>query len=105
MYAFADHFSKLGLVSVSPQYRLASAKTNTTGKVVASGGYAGGHLAASTAMFDFNEETDDLKISPAHNVRSDLPPTMTFHGTADPTTSFKCAQSAALMGVWVKRPS
>ncbi|MFN7562658.1 MAG: alpha/beta hydrolase, partial [Prosthecobacter sp.] len=151
MYAFADHFAKLGLVSISVQYRLASAKTNTTvfdcvkdvrsairyvrahadelgidpGKIIASGGSAGGHLAASTAMFDFNEDSDDLNISPtpnalvllfpvidtsaegygnarigerwkelspAHNVRPGLPPTITFHGTADITTPFKGAQ-------------
>lgn len=151
MYAFANHFAKLGLVSISVQYRLASAKTNTTvfdcvkdvrsairyvrshadelgidpGKIIVSGGSAGGHLAASTAMFDFNEDSDDLKISPvpnalvllfpvidtstegygnakigerwkelspAHNVRPGLPPTITFHGTADPTTPFKGAQ-------------
>lgn len=151
MYAFADHFAKLGLVSISVQYRLASVKTNTTvfdcvkdvrsavryvrahadelgidpGKVIVSGGSAGGHLAASTAMFDVNEDSDDLKISPvpsalvllfpvidtsaegygnarigerwkelspAHNVRPGLPPTIIFHGTADPTTPFKGAQ-------------
>jgi acetyl esterase len=152
MYAFPNHFAKLGLVSISVQYRLASAKTNTTvfdcvkdvrsairyvrahadelgidpDKIIVSGGSAGGHLAASTAMFDFNEDTDDLKIStvpsalvllfpvidtsaegygnarigerwkelsPAHNVRPGLPPTIIFHGTADPTTPFKGAQS------------
>lgn len=152
MFSFADHFAKLGLVSFSVQYRLASAKTNTTvfdcvkdvrsavryvrahadelgidpGKIIVSGGSAGGHLAAATAMFDaVNEEGDDLKISPipnalvllfpvidtstegygnariggrwkelspAHNVRPGLPPTITFHGTADPTTPFKGAQ-------------
>jgi acetyl esterase len=151
MYAFADHFAKLGLVSISVQYRLANAKSNTTvfdcvkdvrsamryvrahadelgidpGKIIVSGGSAGGHLAASTAMFDVNEDGDDLTISPmpnalvllfpvidtsaegygharigerwkelspAHNVRPGLPPTMTFHGTADPTTPFKGAQ-------------
>ena len=151
MYAFADHYAKLGLVSISVQYRLANAKTNTTvfdcvkdvrsavryvrahaaelgidpGKIIASGGSAGGHLAASTAMFDVNEDGDDLNISPtpnalvllfpvidtsaegygnarigerwkelspAHNVRPGLPPTITFHGTADPTTPFKGAQ-------------
>ena len=151
MYAFADHYAKLGLVSVSVQYRLASTKTNTTvfdcvkdvrsavryvrahaaklgidpGKIIASGGSAGGHLAASTAMFDVNEDSDDLKISPtpnalillfpvidtskdgygntkigerwkelspAHSVRSGLPPTITFHGTGDTTTPFKGAQ-------------
>lgn len=151
MYAFADHFAKLGLVSISVQYRLASTKTNTTvfdcvkdvrsavryvkahagelgidpGKVIVSGGSAGGHLAASTAMFDVNEDSDDLKVSPtpnalvllfpvidtskdgygnakigerwkelspAHNVRAGLPPTITFHGTGDTTTPFKGAQ-------------
>ena len=151
MYAFADHYAKLGLVSISVQYRLASTKTNTTvfdcvkdvrsavryvkahagelgidpGKVIVSGGSAGGHLAASTAMFDVNEDSDDLKISPtpnalillfpvidtskdgygnakigdrwkelspAHNVRAGLPPTLTFHGTDDITTPFKGAQ-------------
>lgn len=151
MFSFADHFAKLGLVSISVQYRLASVKTNTTvfdcvkdvrsalryvkahagelgidsNKIIVSGGSAGGHLAASTAMFEVNEESDDLKvspapnalvllfpvidtskegygnarigerwqeISPAHNVRPGLPPTITFHGTADPTTPFKGAQ-------------
>ena len=152
MFSFADHFAKLGHVSFSVQYRLASAKTNTTvfdcvkdvrsavryvkthadelgidpGKIIVSGGSAGGHLAASTAMFDaVNEDSDDLKVSPtpnalvllfpvidtstegygnarigerwkelspAHNVRAGLPPTITFHGTADPTTPFKGAQ-------------
>lgn len=151
MYAFADHFAKLGLVSISVQYRLASAKMNTTvfdcvkdvrsavryvkahagelgidsGKIIVSGGSAGGHLAASTAMFDVNEDGDDLgvspvpdalvllfpvidtsaegygnakiggrwkELSPAHNVRPGLPPTIIFHGTADPTTPFKGAQ-------------
>lgn len=93
MYAFADHYAKLGLVSISVQYRLASTKTNTTvfdcvkdvrsavryvkahagefgidpGKVIVSGGSAGGHLAASTAMFDVNEDGDDLNISPTPN--------------------------------------
>jgi acetyl esterase/lipase len=93
MYAFADHYAKLGLVSISVQYRLASTRTNTTvfdcvkdvrsavryvrahaaelgidpGKIIASGGSAGGHLAASTAMFDVNEDSDDLKISPTPN--------------------------------------
>lgn len=152
MFSFADHFAKLGLLSFSVEYRLASAKKNTTvfdcvkdvrsavryarahagelgidpDKVIVSGGSAGGHLAASTAMFDVNEDSDDLKVSPvpnalvllfpvidtstegygnarigerwkelspAHNVRPGLPPTITFHGTADPTTPFKGAQA------------
>ncbi|MBL9142542.1 MAG: alpha/beta hydrolase [Verrucomicrobiaceae bacterium] len=152
MYPFADHYAKLGLMSFSVQYRLASAKTNTTvfdcvkdvrsalryirihaselgidpDKIIVSGGSAGGHLAAATAMFDtVNEEGEDTKISttpsalillfpvidtskegygnarigerwkelsPAHNVRAGLPPTITFHGTGDITTPFKGAQ-------------
>lgn len=152
MYPFADHYAKLGLVSFSVEYRLASAKKNTTvfdcvkdvrsavryvrshagelgvdpEKIIVSGGSAGGHLAAATAMFDVNEDSDDLKVSPtpsalillfpvidtsteaygnarigerwkelspAHNVRAGLPPTITFHGTADPTTPFKGAHA------------
>lgn len=152
MFSFADHFAKLGLVSFSVEYRLANAKKNTTvfdcvkdvrsavryvrghaaefgidpHKIIVSGGSAGGHLAAATAMFDaVNEDSDDLKVSPmpnalvllfpvidtstegygnakigerwkelspAHNVRPGLPPTITFHGTGDVTTPFKGAQ-------------
>jgi len=152
MYPFADHYAKLGLVSFSVQYRLANAKTGVTvfdcvkdarsavryirarasefgidpDKIIVSGGSAGGHLAASTAMFDaVNEDGEDTKISPtpsalillfpvidtskegygnarigdrwkelspAHNVRPGLPPTITFHGTGDTTTPFKGAQ-------------
>lgn len=37
-------------------------------KIIASGGSAGGHLAAATAFItDFNEETDDLNVSPIPN--------------------------------------
>lgn len=152
MYPFADHYAKLGLVSFSVEYRLANAKKNVSvfdcvkdvrsavryvrahasdlgidpDKIVVSGGSAGGHLAAATAMFDtVNEDGEDTKIStapsalillfpvidtskegygnakigerwqelsPAHNVRAGLPPTITFHGTADPTCPFKGAQ-------------
>lgn len=86
------------------------------------GGSAGGHLAASAALFDeFNEDDDDLNISarpdylilmnpvidtssqgygqakigerwrelsPVHNVKSGLPPTLIFHGTADAVTPY-----------------
>jgi acetyl esterase/lipase len=152
MYPFADHYAKLGLVSFSVQYRLARAKTGVTvfdcvkdarsavryirshagelgidpDKIIVSGGSAGGHLAAATAMFDaVNEDGEDAKVSstpnalillfpvidtskegygntrigerwkelsPAHNVRAGLPPTITFHGTGDTTTPFKGAQ-------------
>lgn len=94
MYPFAAHYAKLGLVAISLQYRLHSAKTGVSvfdcvkdarsavrhirahavelginpQKVVVSGGSAGGHLAAATALFDgVNEEGDDLKVSPVPN--------------------------------------
>jgi acetyl esterase/lipase len=152
MYPFADHFAQLGMVGISVQYRLASAKTGVTvfdcvkdarssvryvrahaaelgidpEKIIVSGGSAGGHLAAATALFDkVNEDTDDLKvspvpnalvllfpvidtstegygnakigerwqeISPVHHVRAGVPPTIIFHGTADPTCPFKGAK-------------
>ncbi len=152
MYPFADHYAKLGLVGISVQYRLDDPKTQTTvfdcvkdarsavryvkahaaelgidpQKIIVSGGSAGGHLAAATAIFDgVDEAGDDAKISPtpsalvllfpvidtskegygnskigerwkelspAHNVRAGLPPTITFHGTGDTTCPFKGAQ-------------
>lgn len=152
MYPFAAHYAALGMVGISVQYRLYSARTGTTvfdcvkdarsairyirshaadlgidpQKIVVSGGSAGGHLAAATAMFDgVNEDGEDTKvspvpnalvllfpvidtsaegygnakcgdrweeISPAHQVRSGLPPTITFHGTGDTVTPFKGAQ-------------
>jgi len=94
MYPFADYFAKHGLLGISVEYRLLSAKTGVTvfdcvkdarssmryvrahaaelgidpQKIIASGGSAGGHLAAATALFDgVNEETDDLKVSPVPN--------------------------------------
>lgn len=153
MFPFAAHFAKLGMVGISVQYRLSSKHTDFTvfdcvkdarsamryvrahaaelgidpQKIVASGGSAGGHLAAATALFDgVNEDTDDLKvspvpnalvllfpvidtstegygnakigprwqeISPVHQVRAGVPPTIIFHGTADTTTPFKGAKA------------
>ena len=152
MYPFAAHYAKLGLVGISLQYRLNNAKAGVTvfdcvkdvrsamrylhshanelgidpKKIIVSGGSAGGHLAASTALFDkVNEEGDDLtlnvtpaalvllfpvidtsksgygqakigerwqELSPAHNVRPGLPPTITFHGTGDTVTPFAGAR-------------
>jgi acetyl esterase/lipase len=152
MYPFADHYARLGLVGISVQYRVYSPKGPTTvfdcvkdarsavryvkahaaelgvdpQKIIVSGGSAGGHLAAATAMFDgVDEAGEDTKISPtpsalvlffpvidtskegygnakigerwkdlspAHNVRAGLPPTITFHGTGDTTCPFKGAQ-------------
>lgn len=153
MFPFAAHFAKLGMVGISVQYRLANAKAGVTvfdcvkdarssmryarahaaelgidpQKIIASGGSAGGHLAAATAQFDgVDEDTDDLKvspvpnalvllfpvidtskegygnakigekwqeISPVHQVRAGVPPTIIFHGTGDTTTPFKGAKA------------
>ena len=85
----AKHFSKRGVVCFLVDYRTKN-KNNTTPfecvkdaksairfirkkasyfrvdttKIIASGGSAGGHLAAATALIDiYNEATDDLSIS------------------------------------------
>lgn len=90
MFPFADHFAKLGLVGISIQYRLHSTKTGVSvfdcvhdaraavryvkahaaelgidpGKIIVSGGSAGGHLAAATALFDgVDGAGDDVSVS------------------------------------------
>lgn len=90
MYPFAAHYSKQGLVGISVQYRLYNAKAGITvfdavkdarsavryvrahakdfgidpQKIIVSGGSAGGHLAAATAMFDdVNEAEEDTRVS------------------------------------------
>lgn len=94
MYPFAAHYAGLGLVSVSLQYRLHSAKSGVSvydcvkdarsavrhlrshaaelgidpQKIIVSGGSAGGHLAASTALFDkVNEQGEDPAVSTTPN--------------------------------------
>ena len=94
MYPFADHYAKLGLVGISVQYRLHNSKRNTTvfdcvkdarsalryvrahaadlgidpGKIIVSGGSAGGHLAVATALFDgVDEAGEDVAVSCAPN--------------------------------------
>lgn len=89
-YKFADHFAKLGYVGISVEYRLLSKTNGVTvydcvkdGRsairylrqhaaelgidphhIAVCGGSAGGHVAASTALFDdINEAGDDAKIS------------------------------------------
>ncbi len=85
----AKYFSSRGLICVLVDYRTRSKQGTTpfeslkdaksamryikkngtklgidTSKIIASGGSAGGHLAAATALVDgFNETTDDLSIS------------------------------------------
>jgi acetyl esterase/lipase len=94
MYPFADHFAKLGLVGVSVEYRLLNAKQGTTvfdcvkdgrsavrfvrshaallgidpQKIIVSGGSAGGHVAAGTALFDgVDEQGESTEASCAPN--------------------------------------
>lgn len=153
MYPFADHYAKLGLVGISVQYRLYNPKLGVSvldcvkdarsalryvkthaqelgidpQRIIVSGGSAGGHLAAATAMFDgVNEDGENAsvsttpaalillfpvidcskegygqakigdrwqEISPVHQVRAGLPPTITFHGTGDTVTPFAGAQA------------
>jgi len=89
-YPYADHFAKLGLLGVSLEYRLINAKAKTTPfesvqdgrsavrylrrhaaelgidpeKIVVSGGSAGGHVAAGTALFEgIDEPGEDTGVS------------------------------------------
>ena len=94
MYPFAHHFAELGMVGISVEYRLAARQPAAGAltpfdcvqdvrsalrflkkhasdfgidpkRIVVSGGSAGGHLAAATALFDrVNDPADDLSISP-----------------------------------------
>lgn len=94
-YPIADWFRQKGFLGISLEYRLLNAKTKATvfdcvkdgrsavryirshadelgidpQKIVVSGGSAGGHVAAGTALFDnVNEDSDDLTVSPQPNV-------------------------------------
>lgn len=152
MYPFAAHYAAKGMVGISIEYRLMKPNSGVTpfdcvadgrsamryikshaaelgidpAKVAVSGGSAGGHVAAGTALFDgVNVPEDDLKVSPApaamvllfpvidtskegygnskcgerwkeisplHQVRPGVPPTIVFHGTGDTTTPYKGAK-------------
>ncbi len=94
MYPFAAHFAELGMVGISLEYRLVTTKgTNTVfdcvkdgrsamryiranakelgidpNRIAVNGGSAGGHVAASTALFHgVDESTDDMKFSSVPN--------------------------------------
>ncbi|MBN1986835.1 MAG: alpha/beta hydrolase [Prolixibacteraceae bacterium] len=86
----AEYFASRGMVAICPDYRTKSRHATSpfesvkdarsamryiklhatelgidTGKIVAGGGSAGGHLAACTAIIDkVNEATDNLSVSP-----------------------------------------
>ena len=89
-YPFARHFADIGMVGISVQYRLCNPKLGVTvfdcvkdarsavryvrshadelgidpGRIVVSGGSAGGHLAASTALFDgVDQQGEDTSVS------------------------------------------
>lgn len=92
MYPFAAHYARHGWVGISLQYRLYNPKTGISvfdcvkdvrsamrylrdhagelgidpAKIVVSGGSAGGHLAAATALFDeVNEAGESGEVTPA----------------------------------------
>lgn len=86
----AEYLASRGIIAICPDYRTKNRHNTTpfesvkdarsamrylklhgpeigidTSKIIASGGSAGGHLAACTAIIDdINEETDDLSVSP-----------------------------------------
>ena len=89
-YPFADHFAQQGMVGISVEYRLHDKDADVSvfdcvkdarsavryvrkhaselgidpNRVIVSGGSAGAHLAAGTALFDeVNDTSDDLSIS------------------------------------------
>lgn len=94
MYPFADHAAAIGMVGVSVEYRLMNKETGVTpfecvkdgrsavrylrahaaelgidpAKIVASGGSAGGHVAAATALCDgIDEPGEDVSVSSIPN--------------------------------------
>lgn len=148
MYPFAADLAKrYGMVGICPEYRLYKPDKSVTvfdcvedacssvryvrshpdefgidpDKIVVAGASAGGHLAASCALFSDDEEavasTPNAmvllfpvidtsaegygqkkigerwkELSPVDHVRAGLPPSITFHGTGDKTTPFAGAK-------------
>ena len=147
-YPHSRYFALRGMVAISAQYRtrdshgtgpfacIADGKSAIRwvrahaaelgvdpGRIVAGGGSAAGHVAASTALLQGLDEPDEdlsissrplalilfnpvidttekgygaeklgarqIEASPVHHVRSGLPPTIVFHGTADTTVPFE----------------
>jgi len=134
----AKHFAGKGAVAICADYRVKSRHGTTPfesiadgkaaiaylrahakelgidpGRIVAAGGSAGGHVAASAALLPpadhriaalvlFNPVTDTsskgfasdrfgdrgMEASPVHHVTKGAPPAILFHGTADTTVPF-----------------
>jgi len=152
-YPIVYEFVKRGMIGISAEYRFRDSAEGTTvfdcvrdgrsvvryvrqhakelgvdpRQIIVSGGSAGAHIAAGTALFDtVNEVTDAMdisampnvlvlyypvidtspegygankigeqwrKLSPLHNIKEGLPPTLLFHGTSDKVTPFKGAKN------------
>lgn len=148
---YAKYYSSKGYVCFIPNYRVRSTENSRaidsvldaqdafsfirknalrfaldSNKIIASGGSAGGHLAASLATLEDHRNNDFSKpnalilfnpvcvvdneknprrfsferlgvrgteISPYHNIKKDMPPTIIFHGTEDRLVAFKTAES------------
>ncbi|MCG9792306.1 alpha/beta hydrolase [Flavobacterium algicola] len=144
-YEHARYFAEKGIVAIAAEYRIKSIHKTTPfecvndgksavrwvrlhatelgidpNKIVASGGSAGGHVAACTSIIDGYNETNEngaisskpnalilyypvldttdkgygaknfekehqTDISPNHNIKKGILPTIVFHGTADKT--------------------
>jgi len=139
----AKHYAAKGVVAICADYRVKSRHNTTpfesiadgkaaiayvrshakelgidTKRIVAAGGSAGGHVAASAAILPprdhkiaalvlFNPVTDttgtgfgakmfggrEAEASPVHHVTKGTPPAILFHGTADTTVAFANAEA------------
>ena len=130
----AKYLSARGMVAIIVDYRVSSRHNLgiDKNKIIASGGSAGGHLAASTALLnDYDDQSeinspydskpnalilfnpglntksepwinneqaqkrigtkDYYSVSPYHNIKKGVVPTIIFHGTSDKTVPFLSA--------------
>ncbi|MGB0580386.1 MAG: DUF2920 family protein [Limisphaerales bacterium] len=99
-YTIADYFARKGMVGISLQYRLMNRKLGTTvfdcvkdgrsairflrkhadelgidpDRIAVAGGSAGGHVAMGSALLNFDEAGDDIRISCVPNALIPLNP-------------------------------